>query len=92
MQVTLTAKSNPVGGTTLGMNTRQTAVVAHLDSAGVATSARSLVLAVPHAIVVVAQGITRGRSSVQRGEENDTNAGTKIILQVYVKQQIKCTL
>ena len=85
-------KSNPAGGSTLGMITRQAAVMARLDSAGVATSARSLVLATIHAIVVVAQGTIRRRSSVQHGEENATNADAEIISQVYVWQQIKCVL
>ena len=89
---TLTAKSNLAGGTTVGMITRHAAVMAYLDSAGVATSTRRLVLAATHAMVVVAQGTIRGRSSVQHGEENATNADAEIISQVYVMQQIKCTL
>ena len=49
-------------GATLGMITRQAAVMAHLDSAGVATSARNSVLAATRAIVVVAQGIYEGEA------------------------------
>ena len=47
-------KSNPGRGATLAMITRLATVMAHLDSTGVATSARRLVLTVTHTMVVVA--------------------------------------
>ena len=87
-QVTLRAKSNPAGVATLGMITRQAAVIAHLDST--VTSTRRLEVAVTLTMVMVAQGVIC--LVPPYGEENATNADAKIFSQMYVMQQIKCTL
>ena len=60
---------------------RQIMVKPDLNTAGVNTSARSLVLTVLSAMVVVAHGIIRRRSNVQHGEGNATNVEAKIISQ-----------
>ena len=77
-------------GRKIGMIIRQ--IIVKPDStAGVNTSARSLVLTVTSAMVVVAHGIIRERS-VQHGEGNTTNVDAKITSQKCVMQRIKCTL
>ena len=60
-----------------------------LSTAGVNTSARSLVLTVTSDMVVVAHGTKRGRSNVQLGEGNATHVVAKIISQKYVMHFVK---
>ena len=58
-------KVKPNRGTTSGMIIRQAVVMAHLDLARATTSARSVMVAATHAMVVVAQSTIRGRSNVK---------------------------
>ena len=64
-------------GRKIGMIIRQIMVKPDLNTAGVNTSARSVVLTVTSAVVVVAHGIIRGRSNVQHVEGNVTNMDMK---------------
>ena len=82
----------PSMGATFDIIATQIMMKPDLNPAGISTSARSMVLVMTSAMVVVAHDILRGRSSAQCGEQNATNADAKIISQVCDIQQIICTL